>query len=356
MKFLRILKASLVLSAPFSLAAGAVVVDHTYDREALVPEVVAELVRRAPVLHIAYRSDGSAITWGMKTLFAQRPEFVYSAMYAGFPRGSTGLRVWYGMRGTDYIPPELYWDSHDGTEALGRILTENPAIRYTTWSWCSEHASWTDEDQDRYFQKMDSLEKVFPAVTFIWQTGAGRSVGGRATDARQAIFNERLRTWVKAHDKVLFDFEDLDTWHRGTQNRELRPWNGSDTLVAVQHPAWAQGNGPETGFFHANDSMGIDKGWAFWYLIARLEGLVEARTARIGSGIESSELRRDGSDRIVRNARAGWLEMRDLRGGLIRREAVEAGLVRLRPAGSGLALAKLPDGTVVRILDAGGVR
>ena len=45
-----------------------------------------------------------------------------------------------------------------------------------------------------------------------------------------------------------------------------------DTVVPFQHPAWLENNGASNGGHHANDSMGIDKGKAWWYLMARLTG------------------------------------------------------------------------------------
>lgn len=271
MNILRFLTAGTCACA-LSVQAAAIVVDHTYSRSALTTDVLGELVKRAPVVHYAHRSDGSAVTWGLAHLATQDPAFEYSSGDMKLPSAATGIRLWDGMGSTSYVYAENYWDSKAGTDALGKILKDNPSIEYSSWTWCNEHSYWSFSDMDRFFKKMDSLEKVFPDVKFIWQTAAARSVDSEGKDAYQAVFNERLRQWARSHDKILFDFEDLDTWHDGQQQREKRSWNGGDTTVPVQHPFWK--TGPANNGHHANDSMGIDKGYAFWTLLAKLEGIL----------------------------------------------------------------------------------
>lgn len=270
MNILRILPV-LVGATSLSVSA-AVVVDHTYSRAALSSDIVGELAKRAPVVHYAHRSDGSAVTWGLAHLAVQRTMFKYTSGDMKLPTEQYGTRLWDGMNSTSYVYAENYWDSKAGTDALGKILKDNPSIKYTSWTWCNEHSYWSNADMDRYFTKMDSLEKAFPNVKFIWQTAAARSVDSESKDAYQAVYNERLRKWAKSHDKILFDFEDLDTWHNGVQQLEKRSWKGGDTTLPVQHPFWK--TGPTNNDHHANDSMGIDKAYAFWTLLARLEGLM----------------------------------------------------------------------------------
>jgi hypothetical protein len=306
MNILRIVPA-LVGASVLSIQAAGVVVDHTYSRAALTSEIVAELVKRAPVVHYAHRSDGSAVTWGLSHLAMQNASFKYAAGDLKLPNATTGIRLWDGMSSTSYVYAENYWDSKAGTDALGKILKDNPSIKYSSWTWCNEHSYWSFSDMDRYIKKMDSLEKVFPNVKFIWQTAAGRSVEDASKDAYQAVYNERLRQWAKAHDKILFDFEDLDTWHNGVQQREKRSLNGKDTTVPVQHPFWK--DGPTNNDHHANDSMGIDKGYAFWTLLAKLEGLMTT-----GVSPREQALGADNAPRLRLNPRTFSVEAWDGRG------------------------------------------
>jgi hypothetical protein len=116
---------------------------------------------------------------------------------------------------------------------------------------------------------MDSLEQKFPNVTFIYQTAAIRDPDGAGDAAilNQHRFNDSLRHWAIKNNKVLFDFADLDAWHAGEHHTLKIDGN----TVDFQHPFWLQGNGATNGDHHANDSMGIDKGKAWWTLMAMLE-------------------------------------------------------------------------------------
>jgi hypothetical protein len=279
---------SLLALASASTAAprtSPLVVDHTYNLSS-IPETVLERLRAmTDVVHFAHRSDGSAMPWGLEKLSDLNPgRMPFGEGYLSIPNTPTqGIRFWDGMSRESYVTPELYWQSHAGREDLRTILQGNASIKYTSWTWCNEDDYWDLADRGgdnaslgAYFRIMDSLERALPNVTFIYQTAAMRETGTEESNVKQAIFNQTLRDWAIRNNKILFDVADLDTWSKGVQNLdtfEIRTNTGvKDTIVPFIHPDWVEGNGPTTGWHHANDSMGIDKGKAWWYLMARLTG------------------------------------------------------------------------------------
>jgi hypothetical protein len=273
---------TLIVGAAFSgQRISPLIVDHTYDFTVVTPAIVTSLVNKAPIIHYAHRSDGSAIPGGLEILF-KRDSLNWPVSIKYFENSSTtqmppvnkGLRMWCGMPMNNYTEPNLYWASASGRNELGKLLTNNPEIKYTSWTWCNEDDWWGVVGDIRgggslssYFFYLDSLERAFPNVTFIYQTGAMRQPADGWQEMRQAEFNDSLRAWAKRQNKVLFDFADLDVWNNGQHYIKVATFQGQSKSVDFQHPAWRT---PEKGW-HANDSMALDKAKAWWTLMALLE-------------------------------------------------------------------------------------
>lgn len=268
---------SIAISAVANYAAtrtSPLIVDHSYDISA-VPTATWEALRTAsPIIHYAHRSDGSAVTWGLDSLAKlDASKWPYIEEYTGMPDAGSGLRVWNGMTGDDYITPDKYWTTEAARNNLTQILTDNPTIKYTSWTWCNEDDYWaigpSQSDNNTltdYFRIMDSLEQEFPNVTFIYQTAAIRDPGSDDAKLSQAAFNDSLRHWAIKNNKILFDFADLDAWYNGDYHTIVV----NNKTIPYQNPAWLE-ESPATNGHHANDAMGLDKGKAWWYLMARLE-------------------------------------------------------------------------------------
>ena len=63
----------------------------------------------------------------------------------------------------------------------------------------------------RYF-----FESEFPNITFVYTTGNAQVVDQRIR--KSALNNDLIRAYCIAHDKVLFDFGDIDSWYNGEHN------------------------------------------------------------------------------------------------------------------------------------------
>jgi len=332
--------------------SAALVVDHTYDLSALTDAVRTSLVGRNPLVHYAHRSDGSAVPFGMDALATSQPsKFPYqeSVLPYGEPTGS-GVRFWRGMPADSYVMPDGYWASAAGRSDLTTFLKANPSVWISTWTWCNEDDYWSilgdstgSDNVQAYFRWMDSLERAFPKTTFVYQTAAMRDPGSDDAKIHQAAFNDSVRAIAIRRKKILFDVADLDVWHAGQKNTIVV---GGRT-VPYQHPAWAENNGPTNNGHHANDSMGIDHGRAWWALMARLEA---ERLA--ASSLDQPRARRWNR---VRSA-SGWVwtgsveselrvEISSLDGRVVAGGVSQGGRLGIvRPQGHGLLVARFVDG------------
>jgi len=350
-----VLCAIAALSAAASSAApgsSALVVDHSYDLSALTDAVRTSLVGRNPLVHYAHRSDGSAVPFGLEALATSQPSrFPYTESVLPYtePTGA-GVRFWRGMPADSYVMPAGYWASGAGRADLSKSLKANPSVWISTWTWCNEDDYWsidgdsTGGDNVRaYFHWMDSLERAFPSVTFVYQTAAMRDPGSDEAKIQQAAFNDSVRAIAIRRKKILFDVADLDVWHAGQKNTIVV---GGKT-VPYQHPAWAENYGPTNNGHHGNDSLGIDHGRAWWALMARLEA------ERMGLSNRYEKSARTWSRKTTD---AGWVwtnsvgsrlrvELATASGRIVARAESRDGRLEIaRPHGQGLLVAKLEDG------------
>lgn len=93
-------------------------------------------------------------------------------------------------------------------DARGRG-SRNLAYNVVMWSWCGQ-ASWHgDSTMKHYLDGMDSLEREYPGVAFVYMTG---HLDGTGTDGQLHRANERIRAFVRDKGKWLFDFADIESY------------------------------------------------------------------------------------------------------------------------------------------------
>ncbi|MDD8053925.1 MAG: hypothetical protein PHX90_07590, partial [Thermotogota bacterium] len=195
----------------------------------------------------------------------QNATYAYSESWCALPELTNALRVWNGQTPEvgDYIPPEDYWATPGGLATTRSILTANPSIKYTMWSWCTELDYWSEEEVNAYLSAISTLEAQFPQVKFIYMTGNAQAAGAEGWNRHQR--NEQIRAFCQANNKILYDFGDLDCWYNGVQATTSY---GANTYP-IQHASYG---GPEYNGTHVNQLSCSVKGKALWWLMARLEG------------------------------------------------------------------------------------
>lgn len=153
------------------------------------------------------------------------------------------------------------------------------------WSWCGGQSDNTEEGVNTYLNEMNKLEQEYPNVTFIYMTG---HLDGTGEDGNLHKRNEQIRNYVKEHNKILYDFADIESYDpSGTTNfMTLLATDGNDYDKNGDGNPWGDGNwstewcsaNPESDLCTSNScahstSLNCNlKGRAFWYMLARLAG------------------------------------------------------------------------------------
>ena len=254
-------------------ATGSMIIDHRCTELVDVP---LEWINHARSdLHIAYghTSHGSQITTGMTGL----------ASFANAPNGGSAY-AW-NEGGTDGAL-DLDDSPFSGASDLGNpnrtawagatrtYLDANPDVNVIMWSWCGQ-ADGSEADIQTYLDLMSQLEEDYPGVTFVYMTG---HTNGSGLTGNLHLRNQQIRDYCAANNKVLYDFEDIESYdpdgrYFGDKNvtdscgysggNWATEWQGSHT----EGVDWYSCSSAHSQSLNANL-----KACAAWWLWARLAG------------------------------------------------------------------------------------
>jgi len=227
-----------------------------------IPMEFIELIKGNDVLHYGQRSHGSQINHGLQSISDSNATYAFAGAWCGIPASIAALKMWYGQIDNDYVAPEDYWSSPAGLNTTRTILQNNPTIKYSMWSWCTELDEWTALQVQDYLNAIQNLESEFPEVTFIYMTSTAQSDGAEGWNRAQR--NQQIRDFCIDNHKVLFDFEDLDSTYQGTQ--QIAYYQGSP--FPIQHPDFYG----DYQWTHVNQQGCEIKAKAIWWILARLNG------------------------------------------------------------------------------------
>jgi hypothetical protein len=263
-----ILAAGLLSGAAASVAtartlAAPIIIDHTCTGLEAIPPDAIVTAQDVCKWHYARLSHGRQIMEGFGIIETADP--FYAAIW---PKTGGSLPVEPGMLCiyTDAVTSDSYWRG-SGIDITRSILNGTPALNISAMCWCSELNTASESYVQEYLTAMQTLESEFPNVTFVYFTGNGQESG--AYGYNRALRNEQIRNYCVANNKVLYDFEDLDSWwlNPDTQAWEQATYLYNGRAVPVEHPMLA-GNDAE----HTSYASCEQKGRAAWWMMAMLAG------------------------------------------------------------------------------------
>jgi hypothetical protein len=255
-----------------AVAGGPIIIDHTSTRLSEVP--LSEINNAKATLHIAYghTSHGSQITDGMTGLvsYANAP---YGGSTYRWNNGGTGGAL--DLRDSPFSgaydlgnPDRTAWAA-----ATRTYLKAHPDVNVIMWSWCGQ-ADTSAADITTYLNLMNGLETEFPNVKFVYMTG---HLVGTGTNGNLNVRNEQIRAYVRANNKILYDFADIESYDPDGLVNYLAlnaddgcNYNGGNWATAWQnaHP----GEWYNCGAAHTQPLNANLKAYAAWNLWARLAG------------------------------------------------------------------------------------
>ena len=245
-----------ILGAVTAHAQG-LIVDHTCTYLSQVPgEYIQEAQNSFPAQY-AHRSHGSQITVGLERIEVTKPTYRVAIEQGALPSEAGALCIFQNLPDINYPYPEDYFGN------IQSVLNANPTIRVSMFSWCDE-MDWESESYvNNYLTQMNKLEVANPNVYFIYMTGNAQMGVGEGGENRYAR-NNQIRSYCRTYGKILYDFADLDCWYNGGQNIE------GD--IPVEHPHYSCGEPGCDGYkwTHTTEESCINKGNAFWWMMARI--------------------------------------------------------------------------------------
>lgn len=199
-----------------------------------------------------HTSHGNQIMVGLRNLAATGGA-VYQMDSTGF------IKEHEGDLGTE---GDVSW-ADTTREALQKADNDRNVVM---WSWCGGVSGSTEENINKYLNAMSNLEQDFPSVRFIYMTG---HLDGSGDSGDLRVRNRQIRNFCKNNKKVLFDFEDIESYDL---NGQYYP-DESDGCNWCE--AWCKANTCPTCTEDCDHSHCLNcnqKGKAFWWMMARLAG------------------------------------------------------------------------------------
>ncbi len=190
--------------------AQSIIIDHTCTDINQIPSSWIEAAKSNLRISYGHTSHGSQLITGIDAISDYRGApftFSYASGY------SAGIFV------NDYTPegdlgnPDRTTWAQRTRDFLNRSGGNDRNV--VMWSWCGQ-VDGTEAEINTYLNLMNELEEDFPDVTFVYMTG---HLNGSGESGNVNQRNEQIRSYARSHDKVLFDFADIESYDPdGTTN------------------------------------------------------------------------------------------------------------------------------------------
>nr|MBP7497985.1 hypothetical protein [Bacteroidales bacterium] len=274
-----------IINTNLIFSQGLIIADHNCINLKNIPE--NWITKAKSDLRIAYghTSHGSQLVTGLEALKGTHSGiYQYSSSGWGYEAGI--FLNDFGIEGAEDLGHygDLAW-----VDATCNLLKRDEGCdrNVIIWSW---YGGVSDNDEagiDKYLNKIDSLEKVFPTVKFVYMTG---HLDGTGKDGNLNVLNNRIRNYCINNNKILFDFADIESYEPyGSVN--LMEKNADDACNYDSDgdneadKNWAEewmDNNTNSDLFTESTNCGecahsislncVIKGRALWWLFCRMAG------------------------------------------------------------------------------------
>ncbi len=142
------------------------------------------------------------------------------------------------------------------------------------WSWCGQ-ADGSEEDIETYLDLMSELEEDYPDVRFVYMTG---HTNGTGLTGNLHLRNQQIRDYCEANEKILFDFEDIESYdpdgeYFGDKNvTDSCGYSGGNWAIEWQNSHTEGVDWYECSSAHSEPLNANLKAYAAWWLWARIAG------------------------------------------------------------------------------------
>jgi hypothetical protein len=245
-----------------------VIIDHNCVDVSQIPSNIIEDIKDGINFQWCGQSHSGQVPCGLEVLESIYSQFDVTIAEMVLPTTPNSMSVYVGNQGFNApgqcctsITPEGYWIAPTGPEWTNACLAYNPTLNVSGFLWCWQLEANGAAYVQSYLNQMEAFEQQHPNVTFVYTTANAQAYGDAGLTRHTN--NEMIRAYCIAHNKVLFDFGDIDCWYNGVQNTTT--YNG--VTYPVQHTAF---DGQECG--HVNLLGAEYKARAIWWMMARIRG------------------------------------------------------------------------------------
>ncbi len=253
--------------------AAPLIINHNHTDIAAIPACWIEQAKANLRVFYAHTSHGSQPVTGMQVLMSQTPSGLYNLTTDGSVQpGALSLDDHYGDMGDLGHDGDTTW-----ADLTRSYLDSHPNINVVVWSWCGGVSDNTVEGINAYLNAMNELEQDYPSVTFVYMTG---HLDGSGVSGNLHQRNEQIRAYCLAHNKVLFDFADIESYDpdgNGYLDREADDGCYYDNWTRNWAQEWCTAHPSDArcalcDCAHSEPLNCNLKGRAFWWMLARIAG------------------------------------------------------------------------------------